>query len=53
MNKALENIHDRDNAIYRQVLEMDPTDDYVWEGGRGGSDKHDSRSLMIELWGIQ
>ena len=40
MNKALENIHDRDNAIYRQVLEMDPTDDYVWEGGRGGSDKY-------------
>ena len=46
MNKALENIHDRDNAIYRQVLEMDPTDDYVWEGGRGGSDKYaDLRSL--------
>jgi murein DD-endopeptidase MepM/ murein hydrolase activator NlpD len=46
MNKALSNIHDRDAAIYRQVLEMEPTDMGVWNGGRGGSDKYaDLRNL--------
>lgn len=46
MSAALGNLHDRDNAIYRQVLEMDPTDQGVWNGGRGGSDKYaDLRNL--------
>jgi len=46
MSGALNNIHDRDEAIYRQVLEMDPTDQGVWNGGRGGSDKYaDLRNL--------
>jgi murein DD-endopeptidase MepM/ murein hydrolase activator NlpD len=40
MSTALANIHDRDDAIYRQVLEMDPTNQGVWNGGRGGSDKY-------------
>jgi murein DD-endopeptidase MepM/ murein hydrolase activator NlpD len=40
MSTALNNIHDRDEAIYRQVLEMDPTDQGIWNGGRGGSDKY-------------
>ena len=40
MSGALGNIHDRDEAIYRQVLEMDPTDQNVWNGGRGGNDKY-------------
>lgn len=46
MSSALNNIHDRDEAIYRQVLEMDPTDQGVWNGGRGGNDKYaDLRNL--------
>lgn len=46
MSDALSNIHERDAAIYRQVLEMDPTDEGVWNGGRGGNDKYaDLRNL--------
>ncbi len=46
MSDALGNLHDRDQAIYRQVLEMDPTDENMWQGGRGGSDKYaDLRNL--------
>lgn len=46
MSSALTNIHDRDDAIYRQVLEMEPTDKGIWNGGRGGSDKYaDLRNL--------
>lgn len=46
MNSALNNIHERDEAIYRQVLEMEPTDQGIWNGGRGGSDKYaDLRNL--------
>lgn len=46
MSGALGNIHDRDDAIYRQVLEMEPTDKGIWNGGRGGSDKYaDLRNL--------
>lgn len=46
MSSALTNLHDRDDAIYRQVLEMEPTDQGIWEGGRGGSDKYaDLRNL--------
>jgi murein DD-endopeptidase MepM/ murein hydrolase activator NlpD len=46
MSSALSNLHERDNAIYRQVLEMNPTDNGVWNGGRGGSDKYaDIRNL--------
>lgn len=46
MSGALTNLHERDDAIYRQVLEMNPTDKSVWNGGRGGSDKHaDIRNL--------
>lgn len=46
MSTALENIHSRDVALYRQVLDMEPTDESVWNGGRGGNDKYaDLRSL--------
>jgi murein DD-endopeptidase MepM/ murein hydrolase activator NlpD len=46
MSVALENIHQRDIAVYRQVLDMEPTDDAVWNGGRGGNDKYaDLRNL--------
>ncbi len=46
MGEALQNIHDRDVSLYRQVLDMEPTDESVWKGGRGGNDKYaDLRSL--------
>lgn len=46
MSVALENIHQRDIAVYRQVLDMEPTDEAVWNGGRGGNDKYaDLRNL--------
>lgn len=41
MEDALANLHERDAAIYRQVLELDPTDEGFWNGGRGGSDKYE------------
>jgi len=46
MGSALTNLHDRDESIYREILEMDPTDENIWNGGRGGSDKYaDIRNL--------
>lgn len=40
MSKTLGNIQDRDRRIHRMVLEMDPIDENVWEGGVGGSEKY-------------
>ncbi|MCH2042675.1 MAG: M23 family metallopeptidase [Saprospiraceae bacterium] len=40
ISSSLDNIHERDAAIYREILEMDPKDDAVWRGGKGGSDKY-------------
>ncbi len=40
VSKTLANIQDRDRRIHRMVLEMDPIDDNVWEGGTGGSVKY-------------
>ncbi len=40
LSKTLANIQDRDHRIHRMVLEMDPIDDNVWEGGTGGSVKY-------------
>jgi murein DD-endopeptidase MepM/ murein hydrolase activator NlpD len=46
MSLALQNIHERDAAVYRQVLDMEPTDEAIWNGGRGGNDKYaDLRNL--------
>ncbi len=46
MSNVLANIHQRDEAIYRQMLNMKSTDESVWNGGRGGSDKYaDMRGL--------
>ncbi len=39
LSKTLANIQDRDRRIHRMVLEMDPIDENVWEGGIGGSQK--------------
>lgn len=41
MSAVLENIQERDAGIYRQILEMNPTDDNVWAGGRGGADRYE------------
>lgn len=56
LSKTLANIQDRDRRIHRMVLEMDPIDDNVWEGGVGGSKRYSelqnfSRSgdLMAQL----
>lgn len=46
MSIAMQNIHERDAALYRQVLDMNPTDDAVWNGGRGGSDKYEDLRNM-------
>jgi hypothetical protein len=50
------NLQDRDRRIHRMVLEMDPIDENIWEGGVGGSNKYSelqnfSRSgdLMAQL----
>ena len=40
MGKALNSIHERDVRVHRMVLDMDPIDDAVWEGGVGGSDRY-------------
>ncbi len=40
VSKTLGNIQDRDRRIHRMVLEMDPIDENVWEGGTGGSEKY-------------
>ncbi|MBI1227708.1 MAG: peptidoglycan DD-metalloendopeptidase family protein [Bacteroidetes bacterium] len=40
VSKTLANIQDRDRRIHRMVLEMDPIDENVWEGGTGGSVKY-------------
>jgi len=55
MQKAMENLHERDAAIYNQILELDPTDEGFWNGGRGGSGKYEDlkglsdEELLIEL----
>ncbi|MCB0522354.1 MAG: M23 family metallopeptidase [Lewinellaceae bacterium] len=40
MSRALSSIQDRDRRVHRLVLEMDPVDENVWEGGVGGTDRY-------------
>jgi len=40
MSSALTTLYDRDKNIHRMVLEMDPIDDAVWNGGVGGSERY-------------
>lgn len=40
MAADLQEIHERDAGIHRTMLEMDPIDDDVWQGGVGGSEKY-------------
>ena len=40
MNKALDNIQDRDGNVHRQIFGMDPIDSDIWNVGVGGADRH-------------
>lgn len=40
LSSVVNNLQDRDRRIHRMVLEMDPIDDNIWEGGVGGSNKY-------------
>lgn len=40
LSKALANLQERDRWVHRMVLEMDPIDENVWEGGVGGSERY-------------
>lgn len=41
MSKALTNIQKRDADVHRQLLGMDPIDEDIWNGGKGGHDLYD------------
>lgn len=53
-SKIMDNYRQRENNVYRMVFEMEPLDEYVWESGVGGSDKHEkfknfrSKEIMTE-----
>ncbi len=53
-SKIMDNYRQRENNVYRMVFEMEPMDEYVWEAGIGGSDKHEnfknfrSRDIITE-----
>ena len=38
--RVLDNIHERDNYVHRLTFGMDPVEDYLWEGGVGGSQRY-------------
>ncbi len=40
MSSALTNIQERDRWVHRMVLEMDPIDENIWEGGVGGHEPY-------------
>lgn len=41
MSKALNNIQQRDADVHRQLVGMDPIDEDIWNGGKGGHDLYD------------
>ena len=41
MSKALNNIQRRDADVHRTLLGMDPIDEDIWNGGKGGQDLYD------------
>lgn len=43
---SLHQIHQNDNTFYRSILNLEPIDKTVWEGGTGGTDKY--RELFSE-----
>ncbi len=40
MSSTLANIQERDRWVHRMVLEMDPIDENIWEGGVGGHEPY-------------
>jgi len=40
LSKGLANLQERDRWVHRVVLEMDPIDENIWEGGIGGSERY-------------
>lgn len=40
MSSTLDNIQERDRWVHRMVLEMDPIDENIWEGGVGGHERY-------------
>ena len=40
MSKTLGNIQERDRWVHRMVLEIDPIDENIWEGGVGGHEPY-------------
>jgi len=38
LEKAVDDLHAKDNEFYRSILNTSPVDDGVWQGGKGGSD---------------
>ncbi len=40
MSKTLANLQERDRYVHRMILEMDPIDEAVWEGGVGGHERY-------------
>ncbi len=56
MSGALTNIQERDRWVHRMVLEMDPIDENIWEGGTGGHEPYadlqnfrQSGKMMVQL----
>lgn len=53
-DKVLHNIKERDDNLYRMMFEMEPIDEFIWDGGVGGSKKYEklknfsNSSLMVE-----
>lgn len=56
MSSTLENIQERDRWVHRMVLEMDPIDENIWDGGVGGHEPYadlmsfrQSGKMMVQL----
>lgn len=48
LGAAINNMHARDNGIYRVMLEQKPIDDGIWNAGVGGSDKYEAYKNLSE-----
>lgn len=48
LTAAVNNLHSRDNGIYRAMTEQEPIDDDIWFAGIGGSDRHEDLNNMSE-----
>lgn len=41
LDVVLQNLQKRDREVHRMILEMDPIDENIWEGGIGGHKQHE------------